>query len=387
MPAAEPRAHISHEPRTQARITRRVLTFVAALGGAFAVAVTPASALMTQTFPVGASCSAQGQLCAPVTPIVSLSSVSPLMVTYTSGPASCADLSLLLFIDGQLVGSTAYTPPDATSSITVPWPADGQAHVLGYEGEGRTGGCNHGVVYSWGGTLTVTHEPPPPPPAALPATCDRAPTVKGLTLKASVVQLGRRRPGRSSLVTPYGRKLLLEGRLTAGKRAPIGGAPVCIVESGLAPGAAGSVSSLTTDAKGHFSLAFRAARSSRFSFSYRGGFGGAAASVTVRVRASLTLRASRKVLRNGRLMVLSGNLLNKPLPSGVVVDLEARVGPDRWQLFGGTFARSDGRFSYTYRFTRTTGHQVYTLRARVPQYAGYPFVSGVSRPVYVSVSG
>ena len=46
-----------------------------------------------------------------------------------------------------------------------------------------------------------------------------------------------------------------------------------------------------------------------------------------------------------------------------------------------------GRWSYRYRFTATRGTVRYRFRARVPREAGFPYTSGASRRVPVTVRG
>jgi hypothetical protein len=107
----------------------------------------------------------------------------------------------------------------------------------------------------------------------------------------------------------------------------------------------------------------------------------------VNVRAPVRFKGSRRSLRDGETLVLSGRLPGRPLPSrGVLVELQGRR-EGGWQTFGTTRSGRRGRFSFGYTFTRTTGVQAYALRARVPRQAAYPYASGASRHVRVRVIG
>lgn len=48
-----------------------------------------------------------------------------------------------------------------SSTVTVPWPNDGDAHTLAVQGEGEVSGCNTIGLGDWGGMLTITYTPAP----------------------------------------------------------------------------------------------------------------------------------------------------------------------------------------------------------------------------------
>ncbi len=104
-------------------------------------------------------------------------------------------------------------------------------------------------------------------------------------------------------------------------------------------------------------------------------------------RARLSLHRSRGFLRNGQKVRLRGRVTVASVSPGVVVELQAWVGRHHWLTFGIAKTGAGGRFSYAYRFTRTTGVQVYLLRARLPNQAGYSARPAASRPVSVTVVG
>ena len=66
--------------------------------------------------------------------------------------------------------------------------------------------------------------------------------------------------------------------------------------------------------------------------------------------------------------------------------LQARYPGGAWKQFATARTSAGGRFSSTYRFTRTTSSTRYAFRARVAKQTGYPFEGGASRPVEVLVT-
>ncbi len=99
----------------------------------------------------------------------------------------------------------------------------------------------------------------------------------------------------------------------------------------------------------------------------------------------VSLHGSRHSLENGQVLGLRGHVLGVSV--GTLVELQARVGPRQWITFGVAVTRAGGRFSYAYRFTRTTGSQIYWLRARLPRESGHSSPPKLSRAIHVRVSG
>jgi hypothetical protein len=223
--------------------------------------------------------------------------------------------------------------------------------------------------------------PPPPPGPAPPGPCDPAPAAAGLRLRASLAG------GRRALTVRYGRRVRVRGLLTGLDGAPRPAAPLCVSARNAVPGASRlPADSVVTGARGRFSYTLGAGPSRRVWLVHRSGPLVASASVLVRVRASARLRASRRRLRTGQSVLLRGQIRGRPLRSRLLVELQARRGSG-WQTFATTRAGRGGAFAYRYRFTRTVGIQRYALRARLPSQPGYPYATGGSNAVRVTVSG
>ena len=93
----------------------------------------------------------------------------------------------------------------------------------------------------------------------------------------------------------------------------------------------------------------------------------------------------RAALRNGQTVKFRGSVAGAPQDSRKVVELQVRKGKS-WMTFRSTRLRN-GRFSESYKFTRTVGTAKYVFRARVRAEAGFPFNTGQSKQVRVTVRG
>ncbi|HWK27154.1 MAG TPA: hypothetical protein VNS09_11340 [Solirubrobacter sp.] len=195
----------------------------------------------------------------------------------------------------------------------------------------------------------------------------------------------------SRALLDYGARPVLRGVLADDSDRPLAGAAVEVSERQDLPGAPWRhIATVRTSAAGDFAYRARrgTARTIRLEYPGSSTTRPASAEVVLRVRGYSTLRANRKVLRNGDSVVLSGQLRGREIPrSGKLLTLQARV-PGGWRTFGTARARAkDGRWSYRYVFTRTPTTARYTFRAVVPREAAYPYVAGTSSRVSVLVRG
>jgi hypothetical protein len=152
---------------------------------------------------------------------------------------------------------------------------------------------------------------------------------------------------------------------------PIGDALLTVVER--VPGGRRRVAGvLRTRADGHYDGPLRAGPSRELAVVYRA-YGDSpwarwSASLRLAVRARVTLRASPG--RGG--VILRGRAAGRTPPGGVVVTIEQRLG-GRWMVAGRV--RSDARG----RFRRRVPGGARTVRATLPEQAGYPYATGFSR--------
>jgi hypothetical protein len=196
--------------------------------------------------------------------------------------------------------------------------------------------------------------------------------------------------GTRSIRSAYGKKVAVTGQLLTPGGRPITGARVSVLMQDKMVGArmtpAGEV---VSDADGRFRFVTTALRSRTIRFAYRAHLEDAAfaqtTDVSLGVVAKLSLSPSSRALRNGQSVVFRGTVAGAPRNARKVVELQVRKG-STWMTFRSTRLRN-GRFSERYRFRRTRGRVTYVFRARVRQEAGFPFLTGHSKTVKVTVRG
>jgi hypothetical protein len=165
--------------------------------------------------------------------------------------------------------------------------------------------------------------PPSPPPSTPP--CEPTPAVAGVRLSAHFKHL------RSVASPRYGQRPRVSGALTDASGAPMPGATVCIGVQDRAAAPVTAIRSITTDDAGRFAYRIPVGATRRVWFVHRIGGGAASASVDVHVRAPVTLRSSRRSLRNGEATRFRGRVGGMADTSGLLVELQYPHGG--WQTF------------------------------------------------------
>lgn len=195
-----------------------------------------------------------------------------------------------------------------------------------------------------------------------------------------------------SLSVPCGRGVSLSGRLTAGRRAPLGGEPVRVLERFADGSRLGErETTVRTGRNGEFSLhldpgpsrtivAVASPTATRQSARSRPS--------TLAVRGCVRLRVSSRVAEvGGKPIVFRGQVgaAGATLPQeGVPVQLQFRLPGLQWSEFRTVATNRRGRFHYAYRFADDDSRGVrFQFRAFVPARAGWPFEPAGSRPVAV----
>jgi hypothetical protein len=146
---------------------------------------------------------------------------------------------------------------------------------------------------------------------------------------------------------------------------------------------------LRTDAQGNYAYNTQAGSTRTLRFFYHGTPPTlpTAGEVALFVPAASTIRARPRRVRNGQAVHFVGRLRSLPPPAaGKLIELQVVLSGE-WQTFRTTLTDAQGGWSLSYRFRRTCGLTRYRFRARVPAEAGYPFESGLTRPVKVRVRG
>jgi hypothetical protein len=191
---------------------------------------------------------------------------------------------------------------------------------------------------------------------------------------------------------PYGHSVLLSGRLTAGRGAPLRDREVKLVER-FAGGARPStrISTLTTGPGGQFSIRTTTGPSRTISTT----FGGtptlsraSAPTLALRVRSRVQLRVSASVARvGGPPLVFRGRLVAPAKtipPSGRPVQLQFRLPGLPWAEFRTVQTDAEGRFRYGYRFSDDDSRGVrFQFRAFAAAHENWPYEPAGSRPILV----
>lgn len=211
-------------------------------------------------------------------------------------------------------------------------------------------------------------------------------------LKATTTLRVRFHRGTQKRTAPYGRRVLLSGRLTGGRHAPLRGKPVRIVERFLAGARpATKVSTVTTGPGGTFSIRAAAGPSRAIAVVFDGSptLGRSAGPVLeLGIRSQLQLRASAAaasvggppLVFRGRLVAPRGTIP----PTGRSVQLQFRLPGLPWAEFRTVRADSRGRFRYAYRFSDDDSRGArFQFRAYAPAQEGWPYEPGGSHPILI----
>ncbi len=220
--------------------------------------------------------------------------------------------------------------------------------------------------------------------------------VRTRTIRRIVKRRGKRvvRNRRKRVLAPevrarLGRAVPLTGQLvTRDGRALAGG--LVHVFSRTPDGAERYVGSAPTDAAGRYRYVVRATASQDLRLVYLGSNTTRPAIRAVRlvVPARTRFAASKRRLLNGQSVRFQGRLSVPPasLPNGKLVELQTKLS-GRWQTFRTIRTYASGSWSSRYRFRRTRGVVKYRFRVRLPKEAGYPYGTGISKAVRVTVRG
>jgi hypothetical protein len=193
---------------------------------------------------------------------------------------------------------------------------------------------------------------------------------------------------RTRLVSGYGHAQAIAGRLTGAGGVPIDAAQVNVLATPDYAGArTEALASVLTDADGRFTLRIPAGSSSRtLRFQYSADVGAppvATRTLTLSVRAGVSLSVAPHTTSVGRSIRFSGRLLGGPVPAGgQPLVLEARSPRGAWLEFDVIRSDARGRFHAGYRF-KFAGPADYQFRVLCEAEADYPFATGASRVVGV----
>lgn len=211
-------------------------------------------------------------------------------------------------------------------------------------------------------------------------------------LKATTNLNAAFRGGVLRRTVPYGRGLLVSGRLTSGASAPLSRAPARIVERFAAGGATAiRVSTVTTDPDGAFAIRLAPGPSREIAVVFDGTptlSRSTSPSVRLGVRSGVRLRVSSARARiGGPPLVFRGQVAADPgtiPPGGKSVQLQFRLPGLPWSEFRTIQTDARGRFRYAYRFSDDDSRGArFQFRAYAPAQSNWPYEPGGSHPVVV----
>lgn len=191
---------------------------------------------------------------------------------------------------------------------------------------------------------------------------------------------------RSTLTVPYGRRVVLRGRMTSGSQPGPAGTQIDLLERLDRRGAREVVAGhVRTRADGSFSYVLptrRPSRTLRLAYRPTGGSPAFSPAVRLRVRAASSLHASLR----GIVVHFSGRVRSRPIPKGGKrVRMEGRAPGSGWTSFATLRTNRQGRFSGTYRLRIRRPGVVLKIRALVPAEAGYGYLSSRGRAIALRV--
>jgi len=189
----------------------------------------------------------------------------------------------------------------------------------------------------------------------------------------------------------YGRTIPLSGRLTMPGTNPLAGVDVEVWERvKLAAAEWRRIGVVRTSRTGRFRFkALRGpSRTLRFRYPGTATIRPRSAAVDLGVRAVTTFRSTRTRVVNGEEVRFHGRLKGTQTgTTGKLIYLQVFT-RGRWSTFATTRAsRSTGLWSVPYRFTATRGLVRYRFRVVIPKEGSFPYETGRSKSVHVTVRG
>lgn len=182
----------------------------------------------------------------------------------------------------------------------------------------------------------------------------------------------------------------VSGRVLGADGKPLAGAPVTVLAKPRTSTTWKTERTIRTDTRGRFRYHVPTGPSRTLRFTYQGTdtVRPDSADHTQLTKASTTIRASRRSARVGQTITFTGRLKGRPIPTdGKVLALQAFDG-GRWRNFPQVVTTNKaGRWTTSLKFERTQGIYTYKIRARIFRDSSYPYETGVSRTIYLTVRG
>lgn len=178
---------------------------------------------------------------------------------------------------------------------------------------------------------------------------------------------------RSTMAVPFGRRVTIRGRVSTASKTGIGGALLDVMQRTRAKER--RVGTVKTKPNGTYTYGRTIrgpTRTLRFVYRTQSGARRASRKLTLRVRASASLRVSLR----GRTVRFRGRVLSRPLPkSGKKIRLQGRTPGFKWATFAQKRTDRRGRFAGSYRLSvRRPGVRL-QIRVWIPSEKGFRYLS------------
>ena len=325
-------------------------------------------------------------------------------VTFNASDPGSGVYEAVFSVDGRVVQSTVVdeaggrcrnvgetTDGSAAFLYVQPCPASVSADV-GLDTTRVSNGAHHlvvSVIDAAGNAAPVLDRnisidnPPPPGAPGSPG----GPNGTNASARATLT-VGWKGTRSERLTSGFGRAETVVGRLTGPGGVPIQAARIDVLATPAYAGArAAAMASPLTAPDGSFSIRLPAGVSSRaLRFAYSSSVGAAPVvtkTLTLSVRAGVSMSIAPRTASVGRSIHFSGRLRGGPVPSGgKLLVLEARSPGGAWLEFDVVRSDARGRYHASYRF-KFPGPADYQFRVLCEAEADYPFATGSSRVVGV----
>ncbi len=203
-------------------------------------------------------------------------------------------------------------------------------------------------------------------------------------IRRGVLTVGFKGTSKTSISGRYENPPTVSGTVRDGAGAAMPGVPVRLDTRLLLPDAAfATFKTVATDKNGNFSVRLPSGPSREIQATATVDGAASVGVLRVSVAAPVRLRANRTSTRNHRSVTFTGTVPGTPKGARTRVDLQA-FGGGHWLTFASPTLKN-GKFSASYRFTRTFSAATYRFRAVLRSDEDFPYAAGRSREVRIRV--
>ena len=290
--------------------------------------------------------------------------------------------TIAVLIDGVVVGQASGTGSCATIPYTVPGPCPLYSHLsapIAREAMERGTGQLEIEAVDAAGNRTRT------PAVPLSKFGYATSTPAAPSAPRGVLTFAFKGTTKPSITSRYDAPPTITGLLRDSNGAALPDVAVRIDTRLLVRDAAfAPLRTVTTDKHGAFTLRLPRGPSREIQATALTGDAASVALLRTTVIAPVHLTSSRRSTRNRHAVTFAGSVPGTPKGARTRVDLQAWGAGGRWLTFASPTLRH-GKFSASYRFTRTFSTSTYRFRAVLRTDEDFPYAAGKSREIRVRV--